>query len=720
MMELLAPAGTLDVFENAVKEGADAIYVGAPAINARALARRFTMAEIAAMIAYAHERDVKVYLAMNSLLKEEEIPQAVELLAALEALEADALIIQDLGIYYLAKHYFPGLRLHASTLFGAHNGLAVRQFAQMGFQRVVLARETTLEEIDEFHRQSPVELEAFVHGAMCFSYSGLCLFSSYLGGKSGLRGRCVQPCRRKYAWAGAGKGKRDGYFFSMNDLSAIDLVPRLREAGVSSLKIEGRMKNAHYVGSVVKAYRTMLDAPAGSHEDALAEAQELLVQAMGRKSTTGYFLSSQPKEVLSPQHSGNIGLFLGKIAQMAGKSATVHLKDPVRCGDRLRLHQEKSGERISFTLKKIVVNGKAVASAGSGEKVVIEMPPGVDRGDSLYKVDVRERRALGASKQSLRPVNFEKKVAKLVRLQKIDRILSQLAKSEPHQPGEQKKATSRRQGRNRPQRFQQRESRQPQPPLDWWLKIDDFGVLRNHMPLLPAQIVVTLSRETYSQFQRERRRLPHFGAKMIWSLPPVIEEAEVHFYEEAVQHLRKIGFQSWQIAHVGQLMLFPDKGSITVSGDYTLNVLNSLALRALKELGLEHVQALVETDSGNLKELSSRHVNIRTGLMVYGVPPLFTARVAADFFQYGRNFVSPKGEIFVLQKKWGLTVALPDKPFSLLAALPQLQEIGLSYVVVDLSHMRLKKREFSDLFKEISRPSRRRHGSTFNYYGTLQ
>lgn len=194
--ELLAPAGTIEVFETAIEAGADAVYVGAPALNARALAKNFTWPEMAAMVSHAHRSGTRVYTAMNSLMKEDEIPQATETLALLESIKVDALIIQDPGIYYLARKYFPRLRLHASTLMGAHNSLAVEQFGEMGFARVVLAREVTLDEIKKIQaNNNPVELEVFVHGALCFSYSGLCLFSSSLGGKSGLRGRCVSTLR---------------------------------------------------------------------------------------------------------------------------------------------------------------------------------------------------------------------------------------------------------------------------------------------------------------------------------------------------------------------------------------------------------------------------------------------------------------------------------------------------------------------------------------------
>ena len=181
-MELLAPAGSFAAFKAAMDEGADAIYIGAPELNARALARDFTYPEIAGLVRAAHRKGVKLYIAMNSLMKEDEVEKAVKGLAMFEEIEVDALIIQDLGLYHLARNYFPKLSLHASTLMSAHNSLAVRKYMDLGFKRVVLPRELTLDEIREVHRQTSAELEVFVHGAMCFSDCVLLLFSSMFGG----------------------------------------------------------------------------------------------------------------------------------------------------------------------------------------------------------------------------------------------------------------------------------------------------------------------------------------------------------------------------------------------------------------------------------------------------------------------------------------------------------------------------------------------------------
>ena len=766
-MELLAPAGTLEAFEAAVESGADAIYLGAPAFNARALARHFSLAEVAAMIDHAHKNRVKVYLAMNSLMKEEEIGKAVEELAALEALKADALIIQDLGISYLARKFFPGLRLHASTLMGAHNSLNVRQFSELGFKRVVLAREMTLNEIGQIHRQCPVELEVFVHGALCFAYSGLCLFSSYLGGKSGLRGRCVQPCRRRYTWGGKGRslGSPAGYLFSLNDLAGLELIPQLRQAGVSSLKIEGRMRSAQYVASVVKAYRLALDNPATPA--VLAEAKELLEQAMGRKASLGYFKKAQPTDIIAPQHSGNIGLFLGKIEKVSSNRAQMSLKEPLMVGDRLRIHQEGSGERQGFTLKGLWQGKVALAKAGAGSKVQLDLPPGAQWGDSLYKVDSGERRQQAARK-AIQPGLFSKKVANLVDPRKLVQIAHFLG--QPTKPIKPVNRPTVVKGRDWPGRGQAQDQGgrrgvpQAQLPLEWWLKIDDFAVLKVQLPTPPSRLVITLSRQTFAQYVRQQKRLVPYKRRLVWALPPVILEDELPFYREAIALLRGSGYNAWQIAHIGQRLFFaagqqeesqaagkksgrPEQASterLLLFGDYTLNVLNSLSVQALAGLGLDKVQLAIETDRQNLVDVfghiaelnslpdfmpfrvqtklkpSGGKNALQVGMTIYGQPPLFTARLASPFFKYDQPLVSPKGEVIVLKQCWGQTVAVAEEPFSLLPYSTELAARGVAYGVVDLSHLRPKPDELVALFRQSGQPGRGgRRLNTFNYTGSL-
>ncbi|MGW8161526.1 MAG: peptidase U32 family protein, partial [Desulfobulbales bacterium] len=621
------------------------------------------------------------------------------------------LIVQDLGVYSLCRKYFPAIRLHASTLLGAHNSLAVRQFADMGFERVVLARELTIREIGIIEKQSPVELEVFIHGALCFSYSGLCLFSSYLGGKSGLRGRCVQPCRRRYSWSR--KGQRPGYFFSMNDLGAVDLVHKLAKAGVASLKIEGRLRSAHYVASVVRAYRTIIDAPAGERE-ALATARELLQQAMGRKTSQGYFSSSQAKDLIAPYHSGNIGLYLGRAGKGAAKGkVALMLKQGVQTGDRLRLHQEGTGERVAFTLRYLTRKGRRVSHAMQGERVILEVPARVQEGDSLFKVDSRSAREADKEELTIGASYFRHRVTALQHQVKrqVDAVVASLAAGTAQ--GLKSRPTAMRRGRGR-----------AGATLPLYYKIDDLQVLKLRLPVVPALILIELNRRIFAELPRQQKLIKKFQPKIAWCLPPVILENELGFFRDAIGELLRKNFRIWQIAHIGQCLFFAGKKRITLLGDYTLNILNSLGLHVLTGLQLQKAQVAIEIDKKALADLlgskSAAAAGVVPGMTLYGTPPLFTARSMASHFHYGQPFTSPRGETFILQKAFHSTVALAENPFSLLSRVPELARLGVQYGVIDLCHRKIERRELEEIGREVSGKGVRRRLSTFNYFGDLQ
>ncbi len=712
-LELLAPAGTLNVFEKAIEAGADAVYIGAPYLNARALAKDFSMDEIAAMLDHARKNKVKVYLAANSLIKENETRSAVKTLALLAALKPDGLIIQDLGLYQLCKRFFPELKLHASTLLGAHNSLAVQQFAQMGFKRVVLARELPIKEISRISKKTKVELEVFVHGALCFSYSGLCLFSSYLGGKSGLRGRCVQPCRRRYQWTGG--DAKGGYLFSMSDLSAIDLLGQLQKAGVTSLKIEGRLRSAQYVASVVKAYRTVLDGPVGDQE-VMGRAQEFLREAMSRKTSHGFFRSAKDQQIISPQHSGNIGIHLGRVSKVTKNNrAVLSLQESIEQGDRLRLHQEATGERVAFTLRRLEKIGNKSAKFLQGDKVSIEVPAEVRKGDSLYKVDTRAGRMAERQQPSINPRRFHKKVESLH--QKIKGKTAEIIRKLGRvQGGSRKKVT-------RLARVKKSRERRLEAPL-LAFKIDDLQLLKTRWPVVPEMLLVELSRETFNDFSKMRKKIKGYQRKMVWTLPPVINEDEVDYFSEVIETLISKGFKTWQISHVGQCLFFRTKDNIRLLGNYTLNVLNSQSLFTLRSLGVKKAQAAIEIDRASLAEICSgkrsQKIDVELGLTAYGTPPLFTARAVTGHFRFDRPLQSPKREIFTLKKEWGGTIALAKDPFSLLSKLPELKEMGLNYAVIDLCHRKITRKEVEEIGRQLAGRHGRKRLSSFNYNGILQ
>ena len=723
-MELLAPAGSFPAFEAALEQGADAVYVGAPGFNARALARDFTFAEIGSMIDQAHRLGVKLYIAMNSLVKESELPMALDALSCFAQLQPDALIIQDLGLLYLARTWFPTIPLHASTLMSVHNSLAARELSRLGFERVVLARELTIEEMGAIYRTSGAELEVFVHGAMCFSYSGLCMFSSLHGGKSSLRGQCVQPCRRCYSSLQPGKsgrrggGKGTGYLFSMNDLCGVDLLPGLREAGVGCLKIEGRMKSASYVANTVAAYRMALDSmdePDGEQDRVLREAHRLLDAAMARKRSTGYMLAENPGEAITPQQSGNSGLLLGQVSGIRqirtrdGKkrlNLQLVLAAPVSEGDRLRLHDEKSGERVSFTLRFLQVRGKRQKKAPAGEKVQLSLGAALkakaerDFRGSLFKVDVGSRIAGERSgRRRSRKLSGRRIVPDRRRVEHIlDQLSWKRTRAEKHPPArELQRKNSRKGGRRNTGR-----------ELPWWVVLAGPAELRQRLPVRPARILLPLTRDSTRGLAQLGAKIKKFQARLIWRLPPIIAEADLDWYRDRIQQLLASGYSRFELGHCSQYGLFESgrkkerARQPELYGNYTLNILSSAALHAAGHLGCRGVLFSLESESENFAAAaahfrgrgrrgakSSRKMQV--GLYVYGRPPLFTARLDSEQYDYRQPFVSPMQEQFTLEHGNGLTLARSTLPFSLLKWQQEFASMGVDYLLLDLSGGPIRK-----------------------------
>ena len=747
-MELLAPAGNIENFYAALNAGADAVYAGVPQFNARNLARDLRLEEIGAMIAHCRSQGKRFYAAANSLLLEHELPQVVDTLAQLEYLEPDGLIVQDLGMFNLVRRFFPGIKLHASTLAAVHNLHGVETFANLGCERVVLARELTLAEIRAIAGRTKVELEVFVHGAMCFSYSGLCLFSSYLGGKSGLRGRCVQPCRRGYTASSPQKGGKGGekahYLFSMNDLDGLDAVGELQDIGVASLKIEGRLRSARYVEKVVRAYRLVLDAPREGREDALPRARNLINEAMSRKTGPGYFFSAQPAEAISPLHSGNMGLHLGRAGKATIREGapmlSLTVKEPLAVGDRLRLHFEPSGERVAFSLKQLEVGGQQMAMARAGQQVALLLPPDITGHTwshvDCYKVD--EAGGGQAGREELPVTRVASELALFCRrearrLQDIRWKAWEACHSGaiPGRPGGGAGLPKPRPGRGGGK--SRGRSREVKLAMEWWLKLDSVKPLLGRIELGADRYMLPLDRYNISQAGELKKRLGKQTRNITWALPPILADRDMARLAKQIDTLIRTGYRCYQLGHISQLRLFEGQ-KVFLSGDYTLNLMNNQALLMAAETGLECAQLAIEADRESLAEAICGYKQIgvpaakrsggprgmRLGLTVYGTPPLFTSRIAAPFFPVGQPVVSPKQESFVISKKDGMSQTRSLRPFSLLPYLHELKAMGLDYVVVDLTGSGSGKKEMAELAERLAGTMRGPKLSTFNYLGKLE
>ena len=290
MLELLAPAGSPEAVTAAVQAGADAVYLGFGAFNARRNAKNFTLEELTQAVSYCHVRGVKVYLTLNTLVTDRELPAAAETVAQAAQAGVDAVLIQDLGVLRMLRQTVPGLAVHGSTQLTVHSLEGARRCAGLGMTRVVLARELSREAIEYICLHAPIEIEIFAHGALCMCYSGQCFFSSVIGGRSGNRGLCAQPCRLAYGW---GK-KANGHPLSLKDLSLAGHLQELRKLGVKCLKLEGRMKRPEYVAVVTGIYARALH----ENREPTPEELEQLEAAFSRQGfTDGYYLNQKGPEM---------------------------------------------------------------------------------------------------------------------------------------------------------------------------------------------------------------------------------------------------------------------------------------------------------------------------------------------------------------------------------------------------------------------------------------
>lgn len=746
--ELLAPAGSLEAFFAAMEKGADAVYAGLREFSARAKAKNFSLPQMERMVAYAHGLGRKVYITLNTLVKEEELPQLVETLAALETMGADAVILQDMGVARLIRDHFPGLPRHASTQMTIHNLPGARMLRDMGFERVVLARELHIDDIGRITRESGVEIECFIHGALCFAISGQCYFSSFLGGHSGNRGRCAQPCRRHYRHRG-----KEGYFFSTNDLSAVDLIPDLAAAGVASLKIEGRMKSAEYVASVVEAYRLVLDAPERKRADAAARAKEILKLSFGRVPTKGFMASRTPTDIAIPTLRGATGRFLGEVKSVRGDRLTFETKDRLFVGDRVRVQPKSDMAGKAFTVKDIFIGKERVKSARERSIVTVVSPFTFKVGDAVFKVSSETAftmsenaclKRLDAVKPGKIPCNLELSLAGET-LHIAARAAGAAFAAEFPVGTLEPSTTSDMAGVLRAQFSRTGETpfellglaAPGFPPVlipparlkdirrDFYRRFGEQVAVRiakhraearklalaslvppghqrretkaevtvriEHLrdtAILRQQgvdaVILPVSRANIHQIPLAARKLRGDEGRIIWHLPFIIFDAEIPFYEEAIALLMGQGFRRFELSNLSHFAFFAGRDA-ELTTDYRLFSLNTQAIMAWHELGVTTATLYIEDDVENMTALLAAPVPVRRRVLVYGGVPAMTTRVAIKGVKGDAPLVSDRGEEYEVAVRGDLTTITPAIRFSVTHFRSRLQEAGCGSFVVDLS-----------------------------------
>ena len=688
--EILAPAGTKGAFWTALESGADAVYIGLKSFNARALARNFTLEETAALTQTAHKKGKKLFVALNSLIKESELPEIIKTLSFLEAIEVDGLIIQDLGLWRIARKYFPALRLHASTLMTIHNSSGVKIAHKMGFKRVVLAREMTLEEIRKAATAAPIEVEVFVHGALCFSYSGLCLFSSYFGGKSSTRGRCVQPCRRRYTW----KGKQ-GTFFSMDDLCALEHIHELKKMGIHSLKIEGRLRPPHYIASVVRAFRMVLDSPPDD-SNTFGAAQELILSSLGRRPTSGYLNAPVPHEILSPNHTANTGRFIGKVIETKGKEILLRTSQALSKGDRMRIIFSEKDTQKPFT-----VEGVREGKKQNHLWIKASTELGAQKNDLLFLADLRKSPLVPSNVNLIHP--SPGKIKKL--LKKSDNISRKICAAELTVCEKRK----------------QRPSGKKNSHYHLLIKSSDIFSINNIRQAGANGAILTVTPQNVRKAKTVRSMASKKNA-IIWALPPIIHESEIPFFRNAIARLVDMGFRDFQLGNIGQLEFLKDlpRGkSLNIYGSYTINILNSQAIRAAMEMGIKYPHFSVETDIENLELALSNYTAADIIFTIFGFLPPFTTRMDHPRFLTKSPVISPKGEHFFWSRRGNTNYLLPKRAVSFFEMEPRLRNLNMNRFIIDLSLWPEKMKRISFKTGGLEKLKKKLRGRKFNLDGEL-
>ena len=419
-IELLSPAGDFECLKAAVQNGANCIYFGANLFSARAYANNFDDDELAKAIEYCKIRGVKTNLTLNILIKDDELESAFNVAKKAYESGIDAIIVQDLGLAKMLIKNFPDLPIHASTQMSIHNLQGVLELQELGFSRVVLSRELSIEEIEYICENSNIEIECFIHGALCISYSGQCLFSSMIGGRSGNRGKCAQSCRLPYELIENEKTTLDkGYLLSPRDLCSLDYLPRLINCGVKSLKVEGRMKSPEYVATVTRIYRKYINLAKSNKPYKIDEQDRKdLMQVFNRGNfSSGHLNSHANKDLIFSEKPNNMGLFLGHVAKYNPSKGliTLNLNEPIEIGDTIALEKETG----TYTISELMTKNTNIKTANPNDFVTIgRMKGNIKVGDKIYKMSSKQLTTLAYSSfendiQTKKiPLNCEIKIVK--------------------------------------------------------------------------------------------------------------------------------------------------------------------------------------------------------------------------------------------------------------------------------------------------------------------
>lgn len=696
MAELLAPAGNVEALDAAIGEGADAVYLGLKSFNARSRSTNFAWNQFEAAVQSVHRQGKKIFVAVNTVSEERETERLYRFLAYLEKIGPDAIIVQDFGVIRMVQEFFPKLIVHSSTQMNVSSAKAVNLLSKQGVSRVVLARELGLEEIRYIRQNTSAELEVFVHGALCVSESGLCLFSSYLGGKSANRGMCTQACRRFYTAEGS-DNLGQGYFFSPGDLQLVEKIPDLVMAGVDSFKIEGRMKSAEYVGSVTAAYRYVLDHWQEDKKGAISTAQRILSTDFARSKTTFWYDFKAAEEervaenVLNPNQAGGTGIYLGILdrirtvrlqSQDAGSTGAdgsiimATLKggsyDP-DSGDSIRLHRKDDTGRSSHKVKIV---------EQEGSQQWIDIPEGFTTGDSVYLLQTKSmsKRYKHVLPDNLSPFRRQPGNQELPILD-----LTPVARGEL--------------------------SYFPEGLYVQVSTVRDLFAIQGESPV---RVILELNSETRRDLLEKKVVLPFSKKQVFISLDPFCAASQEEDLQLTLDTLVEMGYKGWIVNNLAHISMLKGKGANLVAGPY-LYTFNRWAASWLENQNIGAFVSPLENSRKNLEATFENHLRSRVLITIFAYPALFRMRFKLPD-SYDFTFFSDKeGMTFKALSTPDGSFVMPENPFSIVDKVQLLKSAGFNRYLIDMSKTHVQKKHFKQIVAAMVKKQVLPETSNFNW-----
>lgn len=671
-VELLAPVGSFEALKAAVQNGANAVYLGGKDFGARASANNFDRDELKEAVKYAHIRDVQVFVTTNTLRKENEIEDFLEYAKFLYDIDVDAIILQDIGMARLIKRELPDFELHASTQMVAHSLEDVKYLESVGFDRVVLAREVTVEEIKYICDNCKADIEVFVHGALCVCYSGQCLMSSMIGNRSGNRGRCAQPCRQRYelidVYTGEVVNSNGDYLLSPRDLNAIEEIDKVIDAGVHSLKIEGRMKRPEYVATVIDGYRKTIDEYLATNKlNVSDETINDLYTIFNRKFTKGLLLGDVGKDMMNSQLPNNQGLYVGTVVDYNKKAKRLKIKlaNTLKKGDGINLG--------GGTIGRIIKNGNIETIGYKGETIELDFVGEARKGQIVFKtsdselmdrvqatftqdkefvkniIDAKITIKLGqkpiltlkdrhsneatiegdkiveeAMKVALSKEKVETQLRKLgntpyeldlLEIELDDNVslpislLNQMRRDCIELLDKERVSIKNRKYKNKTVKYK--------PVLYNRNKQQEISVKVKNLEQLESALECGVDRIYYEDTNTIDKAMSlamKYDKKVIYSAPRIIRNKEYNHLAKA----NNAGVESVQVGNYGSIDYFKDK---KLNIDYYLNAFNSETINYYKEIGADTLCISQELNINEIKE-TIKYTDINIESVVYGYTPL--------------------------------------------------------------------------------------------------